>query len=283
MRTLRALCALAALAALSPALPAQTTEKKALTLDGARKVIAAALERASKDKSGGAVAVIDDGGNLIALERLDNTFPAAARIAQGKARTAALFQKPTRAFEEIIAKGRTAMAALEDFTPLQGGAVLTVGGSVVGAVGVSGAASAAEDEEIAQAAARALAGMEAAPAAVTHFEKDRVAAAFAKGEVLFRGGSYMVHASRRDQPGEAEVHQKDADVIYVLGGSATLVTGGKGVDPRATEDGGGRGKRIEGGTTRTLKPGDVFLVPAGTPHWFQEVEAPVTYYVVKAR
>src|SRR5207253_449594 len=67
-----------------------------------------------------AIAVVDDGGNLMYLERLDNTFAAGARISIGKARTAALFKKPTAAFEEIIRNGRTPMIALEDFTPLQG-------------------------------------------------------------------------------------------------------------------------------------------------------------------
>src|SRR2546428_265493 len=83
---------------------------------------------------------------------------AAGRISAGKARTAALFKKPTRAFEEIIGKGRTAMIALEDFTPLEGGIPLTVDGQIVGAVGVSGAASAQQDEELAVVAAGAAAG-----------------------------------------------------------------------------------------------------------------------------
>src|SRR2546428_12671803 len=82
---------------------------------------------------------------------------AAGRISAGKARTAALFKKPTRAFEEIIGKGRTAMIALEDFTPLEGGIPLTVDGQIVGAGGVGGAASAQQDEE--------LAGWAAAPPA----------------------------------------------------------------------------------------------------------------------
>src|SRR2546428_8432019 len=82
---------------------------------------------------------------------------AAGRISAGKARTAALFKKPTRAFEEIIGKGRTAMIALEDFTPLEGGIPLTVDGQIVGAVGVSGAASAQPDEALAVAAAGARA------------------------------------------------------------------------------------------------------------------------------
>ena len=99
---------------------------------------------------------VDDGGNLMALERVDGTFAAGANISIGKARTAALFQKPTRVFEEIIGKGRTAMVALNDFTPLQGGVPIVVDGQIVGAVGVSGAASAQQDEELAMAAAAAV-------------------------------------------------------------------------------------------------------------------------------
>lgn len=137
---------------------AQTTQKNGLTLDGAKKVIAAAVAEAkSRNAPGGAIAVVDEGGNLIAVERLDNTFAAGANISIGKARTAALFKRPTKAFEEIINKGRTAMATLPDFTPLQGGVPILIDGQIVGAVGVSGAASAQQDEDLAIAGANALA------------------------------------------------------------------------------------------------------------------------------
>jgi glc operon protein GlcG len=82
-------------------------------------------------------------------------------ISIGKARTAALFRRPTKAFEDIINKGRTAMTTLNDFTPLQGGVPIVIDGQVVGAVGVSGAASAQQDEEIAVAGANALAAKSA--------------------------------------------------------------------------------------------------------------------------
>lgn len=137
---------------------AQTEQKSGLTLDGAKKVIAAAVAEAkSRNAPGGAIAVVDDGGNLIALERLDNTFAAGANISIGKARTAALFKRPTKAFEDIINKGRTAMTTLPDFTPLQGGVPILIDGQIVGAVGVSGAASAQQDEDLAIAGAKALA------------------------------------------------------------------------------------------------------------------------------
>ena len=100
----------------------QTAQKKALTLEGAKKVIGAAVAEAKKlNAPGGAIAVVDEGGNLMAVERLDGTFAAGANISIGKARTAALFKRPTKAFEDIINKGRTAMTTLNDFTPLQGG------------------------------------------------------------------------------------------------------------------------------------------------------------------
>lgn len=263
----------------------QTTEKKTLTLDGARKVIEAAKAEARRVNAPSAViAVADDGGNLMALERLDGTFAAGANISIGKARTAALFKRPTKAFEDIIKNGRTAMVALPDsfFTPLQGGIPITVDGQIVGAVGVSGAASAQQDEDLALAGAKALEVNTAK--VVSYFEKDKVESAFAKGAVLFdNSDKYMVHASHRDQAGIAEVHEKDADIIYVLEGSATLVTGGTVVDPKPTAPDEIRGKEITGGNTRQIAKGDVIIVPAGTPHWFKEVPGPINYYVVKAR
>jgi glc operon protein GlcG len=86
-----------------------------------------------------------------------NTFAAGAKISIGKARTAVLFKRPTRFFEDVINKGRTAMATLNDFTPLQGGIPIVVDGQIIDAIGVSGAASAPQDEELAIAGANALA------------------------------------------------------------------------------------------------------------------------------
>ena len=136
---------------------AQVVEKKALTLEGAKKVIAAAEAEAVKNRVGCNVAVVDDGGNLIAFHRIDPTFPAGARVSIGKARTAALFRQPTKNFEDVITqKGRTSMIALDDFTPLQGGVPIIVGGQTVGDVGVSGASSADQHEQFAKAGAAAL-------------------------------------------------------------------------------------------------------------------------------
>src|SRR6185369_16408696 len=140
---------------------AQTVEKKTLTIDGARRVVAGAIAYAKKNNApGGVIAVVDDGGNLMALERLDGTFAAGANISIGKARTAVLFKRPTKVFEDSIKNGRTALVALPDalFTPLQGGIPITIDGQIVGGVGVSGAASAQQDEDIAIAGANAVAG-----------------------------------------------------------------------------------------------------------------------------
>jgi len=270
---------------------AQTVDRPTLTLGGARRVVAAAESYARQHQTTGVIAVVDDGGHLMALERIDDTFAAGANISIGKARTAVLFKKPTKFFEDVVKNGRTAMVALDDFTPLQGGVPIVVDGKIVGGVGVSGAASAQQDEELALAGAASLvpavAGMTAAESApVSFWSKDQVDAAFAKGAVLFDGAAdrnYMVHASRRDGPGQAEVHTKDTDVIYVLGGSATFVTGGTMVDGKHAAADELRGASVSGGETRTLAKGDVVIVPNGTPHWFQQVKGPFTYYVVKVR
>ncbi|MBI4470264.1 MAG: heme-binding protein [Acidobacteria bacterium] len=272
---------------------AQVVEKRVLSLDGAKRVIAAAVAEARRlNAPGGVIAVVDDGGNLMALERMDGTFSAGANISIGKARTAVLFKRPTRAFEEIIKNGRTAMVALPDayFTPLQGGIPITLDSQVIGGIGVSGAASAQQDEELALAGAAAVniqagAGSPGSTPAVNYFTREQVAEAFAKGTVLLdgQGRNFMVHASRRNEPGVAEVHVVDTDIIYVLSGTATLVTGGSVVDARTTAPDEVRGSAIRGGDSRRIREGDVITVPQGTPHWFQEFRGPLTYYVVKVR
>jgi len=271
---------------------AQTVEKKSLTVSGARTAIAAATAEAKRRNTTGVIAVVDDGGNLIAVERLDGTFPAGANISIGKARTAALFKRPTKVFEDAIKNGRTAMVALPDafFTPLQGGIPVEIKGQIVGAVGVSGASTAQEDEELAMIAAEAAAREPVASASaptsagdVVFLKADRVAEAFRKGDVLLDKGNYMVHASHREANGMAEVHTDDTDIIYVLDGSATFVTGGSVVEPKTVSAGEIRGSAVRNGDTRTISRGDVIVVPNGVPHWFEKVAGPLNYYVVKVR
>ena len=118
---------------------------------------------------------------------------------------------------------------------------------------------------------------------VTYIPADQVKAAFAKGAVLLNNGSYQVHASRREEPGQVEVHVKDTDVIYMLEGSTTFVTGGTMVGGKTTAPDEIRGSNVQGGETRTLTKGDVIVVPNGTPPWFKAVSGPVLYYVVKVQ
>jgi quercetin dioxygenase-like cupin family protein len=129
------------------------------------------------------------------------------------------------------------------------------------------------------------AGAAASAPAVRYFRAENVAKSFAEGAVLDaqRDANYMIHTSRRTAPGAAEVHAKDTDLIYVLEGSATFVTGGTVVAPKETAPDEIRGTSIEGGETRHIAKGDVIIVPAGTAHWFQDVRPPVLYYTIKVR
>lgn len=120
-------------------------------------------------------------------------------------------------------------------------------------------------------------------ATVRYLGHDEVAAAFAKGTPMIEVRDYKIHASRREAPGLVEVHTRDTDIAYVLQGSATLVTGGSAVGLKQIGAEELRGSAIEGGKTRQLQPGDVVVIPNGTPHWFKEVKAPLLYYVVKVR
>jgi glc operon protein GlcG len=268
-----------AVAAPVPAEAGPTASRAVLTLDGARHVLRAAADEARRLGAGGAIAVVDDGGHLLLLERLDDTFPAAAIVSYEKARTAATFRRDTRIFEDAIRNGRTSLVAVDVMTPLQGGVPIVMGGVVVGAVGVSGAASAQQDEDIAKVAAVALDGVAAPP--VGYIPSREVEAAFAKGVPLLENGSYKIHASRREKPGLAEVHEGETDIIYVLEGRATFVTGGRLEGGAPIAAGEIRAPGIQGGDVRTLVPGDVVVVPAGTPHWFRDVDGPFLYYVVK--
>jgi len=129
-----------------------------------------------------------------------------------------------------------------------------------------------------------LAQAQAPDGKVTYLKSDQVQAAFAKGSPLIEVEDYKIHASRREsQPGQAEIHTRDTDIIYVLQGSATLVTGGKAIATKSTGPEELRGSEIEGGESREITVGDVVVVPNGTPHWFKKVNGPLLYYVVKVR
>jgi glc operon protein GlcG len=265
---------------------ASLPSKPVLTLEVAKGVALAAETEAAKRRATVVIAVVDDGGYVVYLSRLNDTQVASVEVGIGKARTAAIFRRPSRVFEDQIRDGRVASLVLPGATPLQGGIPLVLGGAVIGAIGVSGNTP-QEDEDIAKAGAAALDSLLSPKASpVSYWNATDVRAAFTKGSVLFAGDggrNYMVHASHREGAGMAEVHEDDTDIIYVLSGSATLVTGGTVEGGATTAPREIRGSGIRGGDTRTLTEGDVLIVPNGTPHWFKDVRGPFDYYVVKVR
>jgi glc operon protein GlcG len=149
----KALVLLLALASLSA--HAQLLDRKALTLAEARKAIASATEEARKNNWSVVIAVVDDAGVILSVDRLDNTARPSADIAVGKARTAALFRRPSGVMEESITKGRTALMSAGEYVFLQGGVPIVINGETIGGVGVSGAKP-PEDEMVAKAGAAAI-------------------------------------------------------------------------------------------------------------------------------
>lgn len=128
---------------------AQVLNSKNLSLDAAKKIVAEAVKFAkSVNAPGGSIAVVDNGGNLIYLERLDGTFAAASEVSIKKANTAATFKAPSSKLENAINGGRQALITV-GHTFLQGGIPVMYEGQVIGAIGVSGSASAQQDEDIA--------------------------------------------------------------------------------------------------------------------------------------
>ena len=111
---------------------AQTLDKKVLSLEAATKIAAAAHAAARARGVGVVIAVVDDGGPLILLHRLDDAQVASVNVSIGKARTAAIYRRPSREFEEQIRAGRVAALALADSTPLQGGIPIRLDGKVIG-------------------------------------------------------------------------------------------------------------------------------------------------------
>jgi mannose-6-phosphate isomerase-like protein (cupin superfamily) len=116
---------------------------------------------------------------------------------------------------------------------------------------------------------------------VTYVGHDKVAAALAKSGPLVNAPDLLVSGSHRSGPGQVEIHDKETDVIYVVTGEATFVTGGTAVGEKATRPGQRVASDIRDGKAHHLTKGDVIVVPAGTPHWFKEVPQSISYYVVK--
>jgi glc operon protein GlcG len=123
--------------------------KKVLTLEVAKKIAAASEAEAKRRGATVVIVVVDDGGHMLLLERLDDTQVASVEVGIGKARTAAIFRRPSKVFEDQVRDGRVAALALPGATPLQGGVPIEVDGKVIGAIGVSGNTP-QEDEGIAK-------------------------------------------------------------------------------------------------------------------------------------
>lgn len=117
--------------------------------------------------------------------------------------------------------------------------------------------------------------------AATYVGHDKVADALAKGGSLAATKEYTVSGAHRNAPGQVEVHDKETDILYVMDGEATFVTGGTMVGGKMSKAGQWLGTDITGGQTHHLTKGDVVTIPAGMPHWFKEVPKSVSYFVVK--
>lgn len=137
-----------------------------ISVEVARKLAATAAAEGKKNGWNVAVAIVDTAGDLVFFERMDNTQAAASIVSQEKARTAARFKRPTKAFEDALAGGRQAILGLPGVTPLEGGLPLVIEGKIVGAIGVSGATS-PQDGVCAQAAADTLGKQPTLPAPAT--------------------------------------------------------------------------------------------------------------------
>jgi mannose-6-phosphate isomerase-like protein (cupin superfamily) len=122
-------------------------------------------------------------------------------------------------------------------------------------------------------------------AQVRYFEPAKVDAARAVGDTgstLVKDPDFIVLASRRDRPGQSEVHATDTDIFVVIDGRATIVVGGRMIDPRQVSPGELRGSGIEGGTPYLLERGVVLTIPRDTPHWVRETGPGFRYYVIKS-
>ena len=139
---------------ITPTARAELPVKQVITLNVAKKIAAAAEAEANRRHLTAVIVIVDDGGHPILLQRLDNTQVASVEVGIGKARTAAIFRRPSKDFEDQIRQGRIAALALPGATPLQGGIPIIHAGKVIGAIGVSGE-SPQEDEDVAKAGAAA--------------------------------------------------------------------------------------------------------------------------------
>jgi mannose-6-phosphate isomerase-like protein (cupin superfamily) len=118
----------------------------------------------------------------------------------------------------------------------------------------------------------------------TYVDSQRVLDNFDKKNAnpLIPGDAYNVQTNKRTANGNIEIHEKETDIFYIMDGSATIVVGGTAVEPRQTRPGQMTAKDIQGGQNYNLKKGDVLVIPAGTPHWFKQVNGSINYLTVKS-
>jgi glc operon protein GlcG len=262
-----------------------TAEVTALTYEGARLAAEAAGAVATSRGVYPVVAVVDAGGELVYLWRPDRAQVASVGVATDKARTASIYRRPSKDFENQASGGRPSALHLARAVPLQGGIPLLAGDEVIGAIGVSGASSAEEDSELAGAGAEAFAKALGVAGnggdGAAYFSSQTLRERFEQGGLLLDSAGFKLDAGRRVAPGEVEYHERFVDVMHVVEGRATVVTGGELVEPREVAAGELRATTVAGGTTHELAKGDVLAIPSGVPHQFVEVSDPFLYFVVK--
>jgi glc operon protein GlcG len=264
------------------------TEVSALTYEGAKLAADAAGAEAARRGVHPVISAVDAGGALTYLVRPDDAQVASVDVTTDKARTAAIYRRPSKDFEDQASGGRPSALHLARAVPLQGGIPIEHDGHVIGAIGVSGATSADEDNELAEIGAAAIGvAMRGAVNGNGHrngaafFAAADVAERFRSGGLLLDTTGYKIDAGRRDAPGEVEYHEHTVDVMHVLEGTATVVLGGEMRDVREVGPGELRAAAVDGGEPRDLKPGDVLAIPSGVPHQFVAVSDPFLYFVVK--
>ena len=261
-------------------------EVPALTRQGAKLAAEAIGAEAARRGVAPVISAVDAGGALMYLHRPDDAQVASVEVTTDKARTAAIYRRPSKDFEDQASGGRPSALHLARAVPLQGGEPIVYEGEVIGAVGVSGATSADEDRELAligaDAAVRAASASGNGSAdGAAFFAASAVEHKFREGGLLLDSAGYKIDAGRRVKPGEVEYHERVTDVMHVVQGSATVVTGGEMRDVREVAPGELRAPEVEGGTRYELHEGDVLAIPSGVPHQFVDVSDPFLYFVVK--
>src|SRR5918999_4905686 len=255
------------------------TEVPALTYEGARLAAEAAGAEAAERGVAPVISAVDAGGALMFLVRPDTAQVASVEVTTDKARTAAIYRRPSKDFEDQASGGRPSALHLARAVPLQGGIPIEHDGAVVGAIGVSGATSADEDNDLAMIGAEAVSTIRSNGAAF--FPAAAVVRQFESGGLLLDEPGYKIDAGRREAPGEAEYHEHTGDVMRVVEGTATVLVGGELRDARQVAPGELRATAVDGGERHQLREGDVLAIPSRVPHQFVDVSDPFLYFVVK--